>query len=189
MGQAKSTDTGFGLIEMFEERHDIKAKLRSSGIWGYNFVEGIKNANQKAQNKYLLNVDQNTVRFIFIAKLTAAKRAQLDPNPKGCNAFWEKDKAKVYRLSDLPIPFLESDQDMPVSDLEMIRKIAARLEALPMVESKKLFFDIAEEVQKTVTGIFGNSLPHHSVYWHHWDNCMTVKNLAFHGLGACKYIF
>jgi len=143
------------------------------------------------QNKYGLEVDQNTFLFVRFARACAAAKVGKVVNTKEmCKTFVDKRKVKLFNAENLPmLPFLQEDEDIYASDLEQkaFKLLVKDLSSLPMVEKYPIYFDSEEDADKSRFELFGsNGLPAHSVYWHHWESDSTIQNFAFNGLGACK---
>jgi hypothetical protein len=84
-----------------------------------------------------------------------------------------------------------------VGTLDTFNSAFGVINALPMVDLPKhddcthgpFFFANALDVRNTAIDLFGGSVPFHEVWWNNWENVHTTADVAWEGIGACKYNF
>lgn len=179
---------GSKIHDYFEKKEDeYLDRLRSAGLM---MTMNKQEAKENAENKYLMDIDRNTVSFIMLAREAASSSNADHPKSTNCNRYKPKAEVEIIRFPGIPLDFLKHDEDSLTDSFATFNTIFGALNELAMVEKNPIYFSRPEDVRVAINAGFGNdSLPFQTVFWHYWNSHTTIRNLAFSGIASCKCKF
>ena len=151
----------------------------------------------KFDNKYVNKLDVNTVYWLALAHLVCTRSGSVAEyhSSKQVRYFPEKDPNRPF-TELLGMPFFEDDEsvhrkevDDKLFDLSVLfqKKLIEKVNLEKLVDST-FFFKSNNDVKIALVEVFGTGmLPECTVQWNYWNNVHTFTNLAFSGLGQCKF--